>query len=336
MWTRLYVPATVAVLCAMAIATPAGADRPAPPPQPTSGPGGADYAHEAVHVSSYALGNLRYWIFEPEQPRPAKAPVVVFFHGWGAMDPRPYRAWIDHLVRRGNIVVYPRYQSSVLTSPKLFTANALTATKAALQRLESDAHVRPDALRLAATGHSVGGLLAANFAARAAAEGLPQPRAVMSVQPGRSWGPEPLTVPLDDLSAVASDTLLLVVVGDVDEITGDIDSRRIFRETTRVPAANKNYVILQSDRYGQPPLIAHHLAPLARALDSEGNGEMLGGFSVDALDFYGTWKLLDGLCDAAFFGRNREYALGGGAAQRFMGVWSDGTLVRELEVLAAP
>jgi len=54
---------------------------------------------------------------------------------------------------------------------------------------------------------------------------------------------------------------------------------------------------------------------------------------TDALDFYGTWKLLDGLLDAAFYGRNRKYALGDTTEQRFMGRWSDGTPVKKLEVL---
>jgi hypothetical protein len=53
---------------------------------------------------------------------------------------------------------------------------------------------------------------------------------------------------------------------------------------------------------------------------------------VDALDFYGTWKLFDGLTDAAFFGKNREYALGDTPEQRFMGKWSDGAPVKELRV----
>jgi hypothetical protein len=57
---------------------------------------------------------------------------------------------------------------------------------------------------------------------------------------------------------------------------------------------------------------------------------------VNALDFYGTWKLFDGLCDAAFTGKNREYALGNTPQQRFMGLWSDGVPVKELKVTDKP
>ncbi|RME06987.1 MAG: hypothetical protein D6812_00825, partial [Deltaproteobacteria bacterium] len=120
-----------------------------------------------------------------------------------------------------------------------------------------------------------------------------------------------------------------------------------------------------SDDHGSPPLIANHYSPAALdpAFDS-GEKTMTGAkgqllhrlrrrrkgqpptaaqqpdledrenASVDALDFYGYWKLFDALCDAAFYqGKNREYALGNTSKQRFMGRWSDGTPVEELEVL---
>ena len=57
---------------------------------------------------------------------------------------------------------------------------------------------------------------------------------------------------------------------------------------------------------------------------------------VNAMDFYGTWKLFDALCDAAFYGKNREYALGNTPQQRFMGLWSDGVPVKELKVTDKP
>jgi hypothetical protein len=40
---------------------------------------------------------------------------------------------------------------------------------------------------------------------------------------------------------------------------------------------------------------------------------------VNALDFYGIWKLFNALCDAAFYGKNREYALGQHAATTLQG-----------------
>ena len=118
--------------------------------------------------------------------------------------------------------------------------------------------------------------------------------------------------------------------------------------------------LMVTDTYGTPALMASHRAPTAhdKAYD---NGEGVGGgpavaenpngvgdtpqtsrrarldsMMVNAMDFYGTWKLFDALCDAAFYNKNREYALGNTPQQRFMGLWSDGKPVKELKVTDKP
>lgn len=351
---------------------------PTPPAQPASGPGGADYRHRDVTAASYGGGRTQFWLFEPANPTPKEAPVIVFSHGWGGVEPAPYRAWIDHIVRRGNIVVYPRFQTDNRTPPREFTLNAIAAVRAALDVLRNDPNRVPaDLGRFALVGHSIGGALSANLAALAARAGLPPPRAVMSVGPGKTWNLTRLIAfPLEDLSAVPRDTLLLAVAGDRDRIARDVDARRIYHETTQVPPHNKNLVLVASDYYGSPPLEAHHFAPLARSgaaapQTSEGRrpgvlrerlaerraarGDIVDNrlpdardedelpdvaiataTAPDALDFYAFWKLFDALTDAAFYGRNREYALGNTPQQRYMGAWSDGRPVRELIVLGRP
>ena len=57
---------------------------------------------------------------------------------------------------------------------------------------------------------------------------------------------------------------------------------------------------------------------------------------TNALDYFGTWKLFDALTDAAFYGKNREYALGNTPQQRYMGKWSDGKPVKELIITDHP
>lgn len=337
---------------------------PTPPAQPASGPGGKQYVHTAVTKTRYGKGGQEFWIFEPDGPKPASAPVIVFLHGWGGMNPLYYGAWIDHLVKRGNIVVYPRYQANLLTSINEFTPNTLAAIKEAITRLQTEpGHVKADLNKFAAVGHSVGGLLAASVAALANDSGLPRVEAVMSVEPGITEAP--INIPLADLKKIPAETLLLAVAGDQDTLVHDVDAKRIYNESTRVPVNNKDYVTLVSDSHGTPALQASHRAPTAydKAYDSgEGVGggpaessERAGGLPthridagqtkrsdrletmmVNALDFYGTWKLFDGLCDAAFYGKNREYALGNTPQQRFMGVWSDGVPVKELKVSDNP
>ena len=331
--------------------------RPTPPSQPATGPGGKQYAHAQVTKNRYGTGNQEYWIFEPAAPKPATAPLVVFIHGWGGMNPLYYGAWLDHLVKRGNIVVYPRYQATLLTPISEFTPSTLGAIKDAITRLQTErGHVKPDLSKFAVVGHSVGGLLAASVAALASESNLPRVRAVMSVEPGITESP--INIPLADLKKIPADTLLLSVAGDQDTLVRDTDAKRVYYESTNVPAANKDYVLMVTDTYGTPSLYASHRAPTAmdRSYDNgEGvvggpvNPERVGNSSgrssherrletmmVNALDYYGTWKLFDALCDAAFYGKNREYALGNTREQRFMGVWSDGVPVKELKVTDKP
>lgn len=356
MFRRIFVPALLTVTLTFLFLTLVFAQGVTPPEQPLTGPGGKQYVHASVKKNRYGKGGQEYWIFEPDSPRPRTAPVIIFLHGWGGMNPLYYGAWLDHLVKRGNIVVYPRYQSNLLTSVKDFTPNILAAVKDAVRRLQTEpGHVTPDFTKFATVGHSVGGLLAANIAALARESNLPRVRAVMSVEPGITESP--INVPLADLKKIPGDTLLLAIAGDRDDLVRDRDAKRIYYESRRVSAQNKDFITLVSDSHGQPTLIASHRAPTAMNKDYD-SGEGVSGtppgtldpmgdarisrrvrpetMMVNALDYYGTWKLFDGLIDAAFTGKNRVYALGNTPQQRFMGVWSDGVPVKELKVTDKP
>ena len=351
------------VLFSLTIVSAQRAASPLPPAQPATGPGGKEYLHTTVTKNRYGTGNDEYWIFEPATPKPTSAaPVIVFIHGWGGMNPLYYGAWLDHLVKRGNIVIYPRYQATLLTPIKDFMPSAIGAIKDAVERLQNEGgHVKPDLNKFAVVGHSVGGLLAASVAALASESKLPQVRAVMSVEPGITEAP--INIPLADLKKIPAETLLLAVAGDQDTLVRDTDAKRVYYESSTVPAANKDFVMMVTDTHGTPSLQASHRAPTAmdRSYDNgegvgggPGNSDRVGNSSarqngrassqdrrletmmVNALDYYGTWKLFDALCDAAFYGKNRDYALGNTPKQRFMGVWSDGVAVKELKVTDKP
>lgn len=359
MFRRMFVAAALSLTLVVCSTSVISFQKPAPPSQPQTGPGGKQYLHAGVTKNRYGEGGKEYWIFEPDSPKPRSAPVIVFLHGWGGMNPLYYGAWLDHLVKRGNIVIYPRYQANFLTPIREFTPNTLHAVKDALSRLKTEpGHVAADSSKFAAVGHSLGGLLAANVAALASESGLPRVSAVMAVEPGITESP--INVPLADLKKLPPETLLLAVAGDQDTLVRDHDAKRIYYESTSVSADNKDFIMLVSDSHGSPALQASHRAPTAHD-KSYDNGEGAGGglavgenstrigdttqasrrsrldtMMVNALDFYGTWKLFDALCDAAFYGKHREYALGNTPQQRFMGRWSDGVPVKELKVTDKP
>jgi len=295
-------------------------DEPTPPTQPSSGPGGSDYSHASVIISRYNWGAQQYWIFEPDSPKPESASLIAFNHGWSAFYPIFYIEWIKHIVKKGNIVVYPRYQLGFSIGFKQFTSNAINAVKDAIKELETGDHVRPELDKFAIVGHSLGGGITAYMAALASESELPIPKAIMPVQPAIPFGP------LVNLSKIPSETLMVVVVGEDDTVVGDKSGKTIFYDSKQIPLSQKDFVIQITDKYGKPDLVADHVAPLCLPFLN----------AVDAMDYYSTWKLFDALTDYAFYGINGEYCLGNTSQQRFMGLWSDGTPVKELVVTDAP
>jgi hypothetical protein len=189
--------------------------------------------------------------------------------------------------------------------------------------------------------------------ATSSAVGLPEPKAIMCVEPGGTDALE-----LEDLSKIPESALLLCVTGNRDKNVGDATATRIFEESSRVVETNKDLVIVVSDDHGVPFLIADHYAPAAagkkpnfrtvitsllRTLTLKILKPIVGiptttkpHGEVNSLDYYAYWKLFDGLCDGAFYKTNLEYALGNTPEQRFMGVWSDGVPVKELIVTDHP
>jgi dienelactone hydrolase len=289
---------------------------------------GDAYPHKALRRHEFGVGARSYWIYEPAEPTPAVAPVIVFHHGWLAVNPAAYGAWIDHLVRRGQVVIFPRYQLDVATRPDDFLPNALAAVRDAFDVLEtSPKHIRPDRERFALIGHSAGGNLSAQMAATAAENHLPVPKALVLLMPGEV---KPAREP--SLSRIPSTTLLVVAAAEDDRIVGDVRARQIFAGTTSIPPERKKYVLYRTDRHGLPWLIADHVAPTAALRGFDTGDGLLRGYQLNraelnAFDYAGFWRLADLTLDAAFAGRTLDEATDRGERFRHLGYWSDGRAV---------
>lgn len=287
-------------------------------------------------------GGNEYWIFTPEEPRPAEAPVVVFVHGWGGMDPYVYGAWLKHLVLRGNIVIYPRYQANIKTRLDDMTPHALVAVQAAYKRLRAGGPVRPNR-ELAFVGHSMGGFIATNLAALSSQNGLPAPAALMVIEPGD--GEERMKrlgerVPLADAAKLPDSMLVLLVTGDADTVVGDKGAAKIWQGLRKSRVEAKVYITVGADQQTMPKDAADHFAPLAtdeefdpefslhrrdgeedesqkkgffarrkearqQRLIDKTRGRWADKYEPDAMDYDGYWKMLDEMLDAAF-GPNSE------------------------------
>lgn len=306
------------------------------PNQPDSGPGSAEhYRHQSVNFYDFAEKADGYWLFEPTDPRPDSANVVVFLHGYGAYNPFAYGKWVKHLVAQGNIVIYPRYQKNlVFPRPKHFPANAAKGIRDALKALQTGDHVRPRTDRVTYIGHSYGGVTAANLGVNWQRFGIPKPAAMLLAEPGT--GPFK-GARLDSYTGLPDDLNLLVIVGEDDFVVGGEFGAVVFQSAKQV--RQRNFIVQRRDTSSEHRwVMATHSEPYSYDLDFDTGVRnytalrVLGTSRVDEVDFYCYWKLADALMDYTLHGHHGDVAFGNTPAQRFMGVWPDGRPIRPLDV----
>jgi poly(3-hydroxybutyrate) depolymerase len=303
------------------------------PVQPTSGPGGSDYTFGGVTHYDYGTNGSGgdFWLYEPNNPTPDSANVVVFIHGLGETNPKLYGAFIKHLVRKGNIVIYPRYQKDLNVSSTTFNDSCAHGIKRGLDTIQQAGHVKGRIQNFFVLGHSVGGILTANMTMLYQQYGLPKPLTAFSMQPGAAGFLSP------DYSSFPADVMYLSMMSEDDIIVGTGPGTTLYNQTVNVPTSHKNLVHTYGDSHGSPAITATHFDPLAgdAAFDNgESNLFILasGNGPVDAFDYFCTWKLQDALMDCALHSQNCEYAFGDTPEQHGMSNWSDGTPIRILEV----
>ncbi|CAA9522287.1 MAG: hypothetical protein AVDCRST_MAG13-3452 [uncultured Solirubrobacteraceae bacterium] len=177
-----------------------------------------------VAVTYAGRGADAAFILRPRDKPAARLPVVLFGHGWFATNPQVYRGWVTHLVRQGNVVVYPVYQTVPYLSPELALEGFTNGVRTALRRTPHT----PDGL--VAVGHSAGGALVADYAATAAEAGLPVPEAVLSAYPGRKLPRFDPRIPEEDLTRIPRSTEVVALAGAADVVVGDTAARSLVRQ----------------------------------------------------------------------------------------------------------
>ena len=303
--------------------------QPTPPTQPKSGPGGSDYTYEQVRATEYGEGADGYWIIEPVDAGDEPLPVVLFAHGLNQTNYAAYGSWIRHLARHGNLVIFPRYQTGGAVDPKTFTPQTAQAMREALKRCDGKKHPEADVKRFSMVGHSLGGTIIANLAARPNHYGLPVPKALMLLQPGdtradKGFGAFFPSI-TEDHSTIAKGTLMLIVDVVGDYYVSAKGGTRIYDKAELIDTRDKDRLLLETDEHGNPALVADHMLPFAWP-NGRGRGK------ANAYDF-AQWRWFDALMATAYGDEaQRKFVLGNTTEQRAIGRWSDGTPVREPEV----
>ena len=186
-------------------------------------------------------------------PALARPPVVVFLHGWGLTRVGNYRGWLRHLAKRGNVVIFPRYQLSERSDPGRARRDAVAGVRAALARVPVDEG------SMVVAGHSAGGALAADYAAISGRSRLPRPVAVFSVYPGRAILGYPRGIPAANPARISSGTRLIAMAGANDTVVGQAPARELVRQATRIPVNRRKFVLVRN------PRVSDHLGPTRRS-----------------------------------------------------------------------
>ena len=299
--------------------------------QPTTGPGSATYKHDSVLFHNYATTEEGFWLFEPAAPRPKTANLIVFIHGYGGYNPMIYGQWIKHLVRKGNTVIYPRYQKNVFSpKPQKFSPNVITGIQTAFKTIEeNDKHISVNKESLCIVGHSYGGILGAEITVNWEKYAIPKPKGIFLCAPGT--GPFKAGR-LDTYAAIPEEVKLLIMVNENDYIVGDEMGVKIFETATNTPY--RNLIRQHADHKNGISAGHNETYCVDEAFDSGHLNytakKALRITKTNEVDYYGYWKLFDAVIGCSRTGQYCEYAFGNTKQQRNLG----GELL-ELEVITA-
>ena len=296
-----------------------------PPGQAETGYGSSEHSIS----DNYTLGSVgndddgtRAWYYVPHTLKNgARAPGVIFLHGYTALDPETYYGHIEHLVKQGYIVIYPVYQRSDKKASTedldqtVMLKRAVASVDAALAELGD----KVDRDKLVAYGHSLGGLFAFCWQG---AGGAAVRRIVMShANMDPSTGIPAFVIGLVTLIDYADPAYGPEVKAPVIMLWGNSDtdiapfSQQQEAYELMVHAPSKVLYAVQTDSHGMPRLTAGHAAPTQMLNERTGQSQQ------DALDYRYYYAALDAALD------------GQDTVTFAMGNWSDGTPVKKVERL---
>lgn len=318
------------------------------PVQEMAGPGGREYQHGSFTCwESGFRAHERYLVFEPAEPAPAKAGFVLFIHDLLTPSPEHYMGQIRHLCRKGWIVVFPFYEGTDQPD-KHYLFNIVRSVKDYLQRSFERNQMQTDTTKFAIFGHGCGAVLAANTAAVYDYFGLPIPKVLLVSMPDRTY------TKMLDLTGISRETRMAVITGDRVNETDAKGARDIFYTADRVKTVNKIFITVQSDFYGEPPLIGDRRSGLSPEYPKKekfvvkNHNEFLQIYKstflaphtkaddIENFDWRADFRVFDMLCIAAFNLNSDLRPMKKSEELRAMGYWSDGRKIKPLIITDRP
>ncbi len=306
---------------AVAVAVVAGlrAEHTGPVPAPVDtygGPGAFAVVRETFPSPGWPGQEVT--VFRPEGAAGPR-PTWFFAHGFGGSKTLYYEELLEHLASHGAVVVFSPYPAELTNVASNYSIlfDGFTAAAARFPSLI-------DTSRVIFAGHSYGGGAVPALALRALRE--------------KNWGAHGLALLMlapwyslitdAELAAFPASTLAIVQIYEDDTINDHRMAIDLFNHLA-LPAANKDFLLLRSDRIAGYNYTADHTVP---------TGTNRFGPAFNALDTWGVHRLAQALAAATWESdpAARKIALGHGAAEQTqLGAVGDRAL-RPMVSIAAP
>ncbi|PTY05791.1 hypothetical protein DB347_15665 [Opitutaceae bacterium EW11] len=255
---------------------------------------------------------------------PGRRPTWFFAHGFGGGDPANYSEFLQHLASHGSVAVYVPYPASEGGQPDEVYAILNRGFVAAADRFSD----LIDTSRVGFAGHSYGGGAVPGLALRAVRE--------------RGWGANGLALFIlapwysfsltdADLASFPANTQAVVEVYEDDTMNDHRMAIDLFTHFN-IPAENKDFLMLRSDRIDGYNYAANHRVPTGAARPGSAS-------AFNALDAWGVLRIAQALTASAFQGDagGRSVALGHGSPEQVsMGVSPGGRALRPMTESSHP
>jgi len=276
-----------------------------PPPQPSLGPGSKDYLTNEVEIISLEDSFLLF----PKGIDLSEAPIIlvledpIFLKKIKTKSDFSDNFGLIHLVKKGNIVIFPLYQKSFL---EFFNSYLLVEkTNFLVQNSLSEIRLRTpknNFSKFALIGIGSGAPLATQLLDK----NIPQPSVLILISPSETFPLLPASffgVPFSKIHQLPYNGFLLAIFPENDHFFSEGKVVKVLRE-----AFNKYKFAFKipSDNYGIPALISNR-------------GAIFRQYS--ALNYYGTLKITDIVFDCAFKNLNCQLLLDKEILK--MGEWSN-------------
>ena len=285
-----------------------------PPKQPLSGPGGREYLAREIDIISLKDS----LIFFPKGIDLNKAPIVliledpIFLQRLKTNEDFLGNFGLNHIVKKGNIVVFPIYQksifdffsySSIVDRTTILLENSFSEIKKMLPENKFD--------KFLIIGIGSGGALATHLLEK----NIPQPSILIFISPYTNFPLFPsflFGIPFSKIENLPFKGYLITILAEKDRIFSEREIFKIYKETL----VEKKFIFkIPSDNYGTPSLIS--------------NKETIF-HQYNSLSYYGTMKIFDVVLNCAFerldchlLSEKKEKLLE-------MGEWSDGKEVKRI------